>query len=174
MDGSPSETRHFYYNTSWQLLEERLESGGEISAYANRQNLWGLRYIDDLILRDRDTNADGTLDERLYCLQDPNWNVIAIAGTDGAVVERYSYTAYGTPTFLTSTFTARDPNTSSYSWSTLYTSRQYDPETGLQHSRNRYLHLDPSQVKMFSTHQGNRIKQGFFANSDSVHVLHFK
>ena len=72
------------------------------------QNLWGLRYIDDLILRDRDSDSNGTLDERLYCLQDPNWNVIAVAGTDGAVVERYSYTAYGTPAFLTSVFGSRE------------------------------------------------------------------
>ncbi|MEZ6131598.1 MAG: hypothetical protein R3C59_23250 [Planctomycetaceae bacterium] len=32
-------------------------------------------HIDDLILRDRDTTGNGTLDERLYALTDANWNV---------------------------------------------------------------------------------------------------
>ena len=60
--------------------------------------MWGLRYIDDLILRDRDPNADGTLDERLYAFQDPNWNVIALTDVSGDVQERYAYDAYGMPT----------------------------------------------------------------------------
>ena len=42
------------------------------------------------MLRDRDTTGDGTLDERLYGLQDPNWNVTALyADPTGAAVERY-------------------------------------------------------------------------------------
>ena len=145
--GSLSETRDFYYNGNWQCLEERLESGSVISSYANRQYVWGQRYIDDLILRDRDAdNNSGTgnlgitgsgLEERLYTMQDPNWNVAAIANTSGAVQERYSYSAYGTPTFLTSAFATSNPNSSSYSWDTLYTGRQYDVETGLYHYRNR-------------------------------------
>src|SRR5436189_405887 len=48
-----------------------------------------------LILRDRDTNADGALDERLYALQDANWNVTALTSSSGDVQERYAYDAYG-------------------------------------------------------------------------------
>ena len=145
--GSLSETRHFYYNGNWQRLEERLETSGVVSSYANRQNVWGVGYVDDLILRDRDADGNsGTgnlgatgsgLEERLYAMRDPNSNVVAVADTTGAVQERYGYSAYGTPTFLTSAFAARNPNTSSYAWDTLYTGRQYDPETGLYHYRNR-------------------------------------
>ena len=62
-----------------------------------QQYVWGKRYVDDLVLRDRDTTADGTLDERLYSLADPNFNVVALAESDGDLVERYTYTAYGTP-----------------------------------------------------------------------------
>ena len=47
------------------------------------------QYIDDLVLRDRDTNNDGTLDERLYALQDANWNVIALADTAGTVTAQF-------------------------------------------------------------------------------------
>ena len=133
--GQLSETRHFYYNSSWQVLEERV---GESPSFvgANRQYVWGDRYIDDLILRERDTNADGTLDERLHVMQDANWNVVAVANTGGDVQERYVYTAYGAPTVLTGTFGSRA--STSYAWDYLYTGRQYDPETGLYHYRNRF------------------------------------
>ena len=80
--GQLSETRHFDYNDAWQCLEERLDA----STTAACQYVWGNRYVDDLVLRDRDTDANGTLDERYYALQDPNWNVIAIAGTNGDMV----------------------------------------------------------------------------------------
>jgi RHS repeat-associated protein len=140
--GALAETRHFYYNSSWQCLEERLESDSVIASYADRQNVWGIRYVDDLILRDRDTDADGTLDERLYAMQDPNWNTVAIANSSGAVAERYSYTAYGKATFLTSAFAAQSINASSYNWDTLYTSRQLDSETCLYQYRNRYYEAE--------------------------------
>jgi hypothetical protein len=63
-NGQLDETRHFYYNRRWQCLEERVDS----STDAHRQFVWGRRYIDDLVLRDRDTSdpKNGTLDERLY------------------------------------------------------------------------------------------------------------
>ena len=71
---------HYYYSDSWQLLED----AGRGSS-PDRQFVWGLRYIDDLVLRDRDTTGDGTLDERLFALQDPNWNVTALSDPTGAV-----------------------------------------------------------------------------------------
>ena len=135
--GEPSETRHCYYNNRWQCLEERLESGGEISANPDRQFVWGERYIDDLILRDRDTDSNGTLDERLYALPDPNWNVVAISDTNGAIQERFAYNAYGTPEFLTSAFGARA--SSSYSWKILFASYRHNSEATRYHVRNRGL-----------------------------------
>ena len=58
--GQLDETRHFFYTepSRWQVVEERLGT----SSNPDRHLIWGLRYIDDLILRDRDTNADGALD----------------------------------------------------------------------------------------------------------------
>jgi RHS repeat-associated protein len=100
--------------------------------------VWGLRYVDELLLRDRDTNADGTLDERLYALQDANWNVVALCDESAAVEERYAYTPYGVVAFLTPAFGPR--SSSSFDWTYLYTGRERDGETGLQYSRNRYLH----------------------------------
>jgi RHS repeat-associated protein len=163
--GTLAEIRHYFYNSDWQCLEDRLTvvSSGVLSSYADRQYVWGLRYIDDLILRDRNSDgnpaADGSyssgsssgsssgvtgnlgftgsgLDERLYCHQDPNWNVVALTNSSGAIVERYGYSAYGKAAILTPAFAARA--TSGYAWDSLYTGRQLDAETGLYHYRNRY------------------------------------
>src|SRR5690606_7964917 len=64
---SGGSTRHYYYSDQWQVLEERLDS----DTTADRQYVWGLRYIDDLVLRD-------TPSERLYALQDALFNVVAL------------------------------------------------------------------------------------------------
>jgi len=164
--GVLSEVRHAYYSGDWQLLEERVEAAplpNPQSLSPAAQFVWGLRYIDDLVLRDRSADSNTStgnlgktgsgLEERLYAMQDANWNVVAIADTSGAVQERYIYTAYGTPTFLDAAFVTR--SASSFAWETLYTGRQYDSETGFLYYRERYLgsHLgrflarDPVQHK---------------------------
>jgi RHS repeat-associated protein len=142
--GTLGETRHFYYTepSKWQVLEERVLAPGESPGAVDdkppeRQFVWGLRYIDDLIVRDRDTEADGTLDERLYALQDGNWNVTAVVTTAGAVSERYEYDPYGTLRVLTPTFGTR--TTSNHAWETTYAGYRYNPATGLYHVRFRVL-----------------------------------
>ena len=133
--GVLSETRHFFYTdpTRWQVVEERTGT----STTAERQFVLGLRYIDDLVLRDRDTSGSGTLNERLYGLQDPNWNMVAIVDSTGVVQERYSYDAYGTVTFLTPAFAIRFASV--FAWETLYAGYRRDGETGLSDVRNRVL-----------------------------------
>jgi RHS repeat-associated protein len=133
--GALDETRHFYYTepSKWQVVEERVDS----SSHPDRQFVWGLRYVDDLILRDRDTDANGTLDERLYALQDANWNLTAIAGTDGTIEERYAYSAYGTPAVLTPAFSSRA--SSSYAWETRFAGYRFDSEVDLYQVRHRVL-----------------------------------
>ena len=130
--GTLSETRHHYYSQQWQCLEEKV---GTSTLTLDRQFVWGLRYVDDLVLRDRDTDANGSLDERLYALQDANWNVIALTDTSGAIQERYVYQAYGTPVILTGSFGSR--SSSSYDWETRYAGYFWDKASGLFHIRNR-------------------------------------
>ncbi len=130
---SSGDTRHYYYSSNWQVLEERLGT----TATLDRQFVWGMRYLDDLVLRERDTDGNGSLDERLYPLQDANWNVTAIADASGTVQERYSYQAYGTTQVLTPTFTNR--STSSFAWEITYGSYRFDIDTALFQIRNRYL-----------------------------------
>ncbi|RLS59612.1 MAG: hypothetical protein DWH91_00035, partial [Planctomycetota bacterium] len=48
-NGTLDETRHAYSTDQWQCIEERLGT----STTPDRQFIWGVRYIDDLILRDR-------------------------------------------------------------------------------------------------------------------------
>ena len=150
-EGSLASRRHYYYSDTWQVLEERLEtsdgSGGFDTAIVDRQYVWGLRYVDDLLSRDRNTDGTSTgdygktgsgLDERVMVLQDANYNVCAVANTTGVCLERYNYTSYGEPNCLTPTFA--DRASTDYDWDILYTGRQYDSETGLYQYRNRYYH----------------------------------
>jgi RHS repeat-associated protein len=138
-------TSHFYYSSQWQVLEERVPNPQSLITAS--QNVWGLRYVDDLILRDRNAeSAPNTgnlgqtgsgLDERLYALQDPNWNTAAVSTLGGSIQERYCYTAYGQPTFLIAAF--GNPGISSTcAFDTLYTGREFDPESGLFYYRARH------------------------------------
>ena len=113
------------------MIEERVDS----STDPDIQHVWGLRYIDDIILRDRDTTANGTLDERLYGLQDANWNVTALSNSSGAIQERYTYAAYGSPVFLNASFGNR--SSSSYDWHILYSGYFWVSENELYEIRNR-------------------------------------
>ena len=60
---------------------------------------------------DRDTDLNGSNNERMYCLQDANCNTISIVTTAGAVGERYRYDPYGAETILDANFTP-EPRTS--------------------------------------------------------------
>ena len=133
--GTLGETRHLYYTepSKWQVIEERVHT----STNPNRQFIWGLRYIDDLALRDRDTTGNGALDERLHGLQDANWNVTALIDSTGAVQERIAYTPYGVPSVLTPSFTQRP--SSSYEWESLNAGYRLERVTSLLHVRHRVL-----------------------------------
>ncbi|MFV1968781.1 MAG: RHS repeat-associated core domain-containing protein, partial [Pirellulaceae bacterium] len=132
--GVLDETRYMYYTepSKWQVVEERVDSGTD----AERQFVWGMRYVDDIVERDRDATGDGTLDERLYGMQDGNWNVTTLADTGGNAVERYLYDPYGVLTVLDGSFGSR--SSSSYDNSYTFTGRRLDAETGLYYYRNRH------------------------------------
>ncbi len=132
--GVLTDTRHFYYTSAWQVLEERVDS----SSNPNRQFVWGLRYIDDCILRDRDTTGNGMLDERLYALQDGNWNVTAVCDENGDVHERYAYMAYGEPLFFSPGFV--EQSGSSFGWQVLFTGQRWDPQLLFVYTRHRCYH----------------------------------
>jgi RHS repeat-associated protein len=144
-------TRDYYLSAQWQTLEERVSTSASrarqkspvrrslvSSTAAERQFVWGLRYIDDLIVRDRAPSGNGSLTERLYAIQDANWNVTAISDAGGAIYERYRYSSYGIPTFLDSSFTPKLFG-GNCEWDTLYCSYRWDVHSGLYYVRYRYL-----------------------------------
>ena len=122
-----STVRHFYYSDQWQVLEERIDS----ATTADRQFVWGLRYVDDLVLRDKGS-------ERLYALQDANFNVVALTNDTGTIKQRFAYQPYGEPEELNPNFTTYTGT--DYNWNYRFTGRELDLNTGLQLNRNRYYH----------------------------------
>ncbi len=102
--------------------------------------VYDLRYIDSVILRDRDTTGNGVLDETLYYAQDARFNVTALVDTTGTVVELYAYTPYGERTVFTASWTAL--TASVFSNTVSYTGQRLDAESGLHHFRNRYYSAD--------------------------------
>ena len=123
-----SVTRHYYHSDRWQVLEERTGS----NTSADRQYVWGERYVDDLILRDHSST-------RLYALTDALFNVVALTDDDGAVLERLAYQPYGQSEELDPDFTSYSGT--NYQWEYRFTGRELDLESGLQLNRNRYLHM---------------------------------
>ena len=133
--GVLDETRHFYLSGQNQVLEERVNT----ETTAAQQYVWGIRYVDDLVLRDKDTNNNGTLDERLYALCDPRFSVLAVVDDTGAVQERYTYDGYGTTNVYTAAFVNRNTG-SNFDWEFRYTGRRQDLESGIYYFRARYYH----------------------------------
>jgi len=121
-----STTRHYYYSSQWQILEERLNT----TTTADRQFVWGLMALDNLILRDRGS-------ERFYSLQDV-FSCTAIADTTGTVQERYGYNAFGLSRVMDADFNVI--STSSYDWETRYDSYRFDAESSFYQVRFRYFH----------------------------------
>ncbi len=134
--GSLSQTRHNYLSVQNQVLEERVDT----STDADRHFLWGLRFVDDLILRDRETPATGPLDERLYALTDPRFCVLALCDESGTVQERFAYEPFGHSKVLTPAYANR--TSSDYAWEYRYTGRELDLDTGINYFRARYYHAE--------------------------------
>jgi RHS repeat-associated protein len=139
------EARDYYYNESWQVVEERKNG----SADAHTEYVWDFRYIDAPVVRWQDSNGDGdTSDsgETLYYTSDANMNVTAVLDTSGNVVERYMYDPYGNVTVLDGTtggqtdWAVDADGDSDVSNEILYCGYRYDTETGLYHVRHRMHH----------------------------------
>jgi RHS repeat-associated protein len=116
--------------------------------------VWGVEYIDAPIIRYRDGNVNGELDDEgdssLYYLHDANFNVTGLIDkAETAVVERYMYEPYGRVTVLNGAadadesvndWSADADNASDWSNEVLYAGYRRDAESALYHVRNRYYH----------------------------------
>ncbi len=72
-------------------------ANGESSTQGVSPFVFGIRSIDDIVMRQRDANGTGPAEERRYFLTDANYNVSMIVTDAGYGVERIFYTAYGEP-----------------------------------------------------------------------------
>jgi RHS repeat-associated protein len=115
-----------YYHCGFRVVEEQNASGNTLATY-----VYG-NYIDEVIQMRR----GGA--ERYYHTDDM-FNVVALTGADGAVLERYDYADYGTPFFYTPAGTITPAGSSLYQNPYLFNGRNYDHETALYYYRTRYL-----------------------------------
>jgi len=131
--GSLDKTRHYYYSDRWQVLEERVDT----SSSPERQYVWGLRHLDDLVLRDWDSDGNGTVDDRRYAVGDV-FSVTGTVDTSGNVQERYGYEAYGAMRVMNASF--QTSSSTSATSQVSYAGYVADWETGFYQVRNRFLH----------------------------------
>jgi RHS repeat-associated protein len=122
-----SETRHFYYTNDWQDIEERTGT----STTMDKQYVWGARFVDELVCRDDATP------QRLYAMQDANFNLTSIANASGGVVERYRFDPYGSRTIMNASWGTI--SASVYDWVVGHQGLMHDEEDGLVYDRARYL-----------------------------------
>jgi RHS repeat-associated protein len=153
--GDPNRT-DYYYNTSWQVLEECFYDGENpettVATDVTCQYVWDPRYIDAPVCRDEDVDDDDDCtetdwdtgddpDEHLYYCQDANFNTTALVErSDGTVVERYSYDPYGKVTIYDDDWSDTVTWANSKKNEVLYCGYRYDHESRLYHVRNRSYH----------------------------------
>jgi RHS repeat-associated protein len=130
-----TDEKDLYYSDQWQVLEERVD-GDTVTQY-----VWSAVYVDAMILRDRDADANtgNGLEERIYVLHDANYNVTAIVDTSGEVLERYYYEAYGRAVYLDDAFALQPDGQSEHAWQHLHQGGRLDEATGDYHFRHRDL-----------------------------------
>ena len=114
-----------FFSDEWRELES--VTSGQTTVF-----IWGLRYIDDLVLREKGQ-------ERLYSLTDPNWNVVALTNASGIVQERMRYDAFGKVSWLDAAFATKA--NSGFAWNRTFTGQVLDSETDLVFYRNRFYHV---------------------------------
>jgi RHS repeat-associated protein len=131
---SASVVIHTYWSDRWKPVEERIDT----ATTAARSYLWGERpgHRDELILRDRDTDGNGSLDERLYATMD-YFNGTAILNTSGVVQERYAYSAFGVRRVMAADFSTRAD--SDFAWDFGFQGQFRNLETGWYNYGYRYF-----------------------------------
>ena len=90
-----STVRDLYYSARGQVVEETVTPVGGGTTKLNMRYVWGEGYVNDMVYRQRDTDNDGVLDERLWPTHDANFNITSLVDDAGSAVERYVYDPFG-------------------------------------------------------------------------------
>jgi RHS repeat-associated protein len=134
---TPVPSDNLFYSIDWQVLEDDRATSvnnGVATGWTRNQYVWSPTYVNDLVLRDKDTNHDNTFVERLYVEQDANHNVTAITDTSGNVKERFVYDPYGAQTVLNSSWSSTGDT---YTWIYGFQGGRYDSYAGLYNFQRR-------------------------------------
>lgn len=114
-----------------------------------------MNYIDALVLRDRDSNGDGTRDERIYAQHDANFNTTSLvtqSGSTASVVERYFYEPYGDSHALNPSTWAELRRGTNYDWRIRFQGLRFDATSGGMYvvrnrdysvAQSRWVQVDP-------------------------------
>jgi RHS repeat-associated protein len=92
-----------------------------------------------MVIRDRDADSNGSLEERLYVVQDANLNVTCTINTSATVQERMLYDPNGSPKFFTSAY-GSPTDAGTKAWIYLHQGGRFDQNSKLFHFRNREHH----------------------------------
>jgi RHS repeat-associated protein len=138
------------YTPAWQVVEER--DWREPTTYRARY-VWSPVYVDALVLRDRLVASGGDSGssqsatapggplaagymERMYALQDANYDVTALVDTSGTVLERYVHDPYGLVAVYNAGWSATGGGLG-YGWQYLHQGGRWDQTAGLYNFRSR-------------------------------------
>jgi len=145
--GTDIHRNDLYYDNRWRVIAEQYHK--EINEGATTDisvsNVWGIGYVDEMILRDRMVAVDDpengvtTSSTRLYVQQDANFNVTSLTDADGVVQQRFVYDPYGKQTVLAGNWSA---TTDAYAWVYLHQGGRYNAVTNLYHFRFRDYSAD--------------------------------
>ena len=111
-----------FFSAKGQVLEDPQDN------QVTSQYVWSPMVRNGLVEGDLSTGG-GTLNERLWALQDANENVTGLVNNSGNLVERYTYDSAGNVTYLTPSWTQE--SSSAYGWTILYQGELCDPTGGL-------------------------------------------
>ncbi len=127
-------TTRFYWDRM-HTIEERTVTGSV--ERLSQQYVYG-GMMDEVLVTDRDTDADGVLDRLYFLMRDYNNNVIHLVSNTGTNRESYLYGMYGIPTVHDGQTLAELGHFSPAGNPYLFAGRRYEPETGLYYYRARY------------------------------------
>jgi RHS repeat-associated protein len=141
---STTTVQTFYYSSQWQVIQDDSQVSPSATPQIADQYVWGEANVNELVLRDRHSGeglgynygiANSGLDERIYALQDANWNVTSLINfTGNYVLERFTYDPYGNVTVRNC---GEEPITDQYNWVYLFQGGRVDLATGLYTFQHR-------------------------------------
>jgi|GEM_PF-2166430 len=113
-DSVPSVATLYYYDPDWRCLEER--DGSDV---LQRSFVYG-NYIDEVLVM----TVPGSPPTDYYYLQDHLYSPVGLLASNGTVVERYEYDAYGTVHIMDASYGSR--TASAYGNPYTFTGRRLD------------------------------------------------